>query len=108
MKTYVTNVVAAVSPVKGGSTHLGAPLSRSRNLNNVCNERLSWAGVDVKTSVGNGGATILRHADSGGPPLVKDDPATRAVVLVGEMGRSGKEAPAGQVMGRGFGELGMA
>jgi succinyl-CoA synthetase alpha subunit len=79
-------------------------VSRSGTLTYEVIQGLSQAGVGQTTSVGIGGDPILGLSFSEVLRLFKDDPATRAVVLIGEIGGSDEEAAAEQVIGRGFGK----
>ncbi len=140
MKAYGTNLVAGVSPGKGGSTQLGIPIfdtvvgpncpglvtagqakvgiipnhinregavgivSRSGTLTYEVIQGLSQAGVGQTTSVGIGGDPILGLSFSEVLRLFKNDPATRAVVMIGEIGGSDEEAAADEVISPGFGK----
>jgi len=79
-------------------------VSRSGTLTYEVIQGLSQAGVGQSTSVGIGGDPILGLSFTEVLRLFKDDPATRAVVLIGEIGGSDEEAAAEQVIGRGFGK----
>jgi succinyl-CoA synthetase alpha subunit len=65
---------------------------------------LSQAGVGQTTSVGIGGDPILGLSFKEVLRLFKDDSATRAVVMIGEIGGSDEEAAADEVIGPGFGK----
>jgi succinyl-CoA synthetase alpha subunit len=79
-------------------------VSRSGTLTYEVIQGLSQAGVGQTTSVGIGGDPILGLSFSEVLALFKADPATRAVVMIGEIGGSDEEAAAEQVIGRGFGK----
>lgn len=79
-------------------------VSRSGTLTYEVIQGLSQAGCGQTTSVGIGGDPILGLAFADVLRLFKDDPATRAVVMIGEIGGSDEEAAAEQVIGRGYGK----
>src|SRR5437016_9384398 len=79
-------------------------VSRSGTLTYEVIQGLSQAGVGQTTSVGIGGDPILGLSFSGVLPLVKAGAATRAVVMIGEIGGSDEEAAAEAVIGRDFGK----
>src|SRR5205814_9718173 len=79
-------------------------VSRSGTLTYEVIQGLSQAGVGQTTSVGIGGDPILGLSFSDVLRLFKADTATRAVVLIGEVGGCADEAGAGRVVGRGCGE----
>jgi succinyl-CoA synthetase alpha subunit len=79
-------------------------VSRSGTLTYEVIQGLSQAGVGQTTSVGIGGDPILGLSFTEVLRLFKDDPATRAVVMIGEIGGSDEEAAAEQVIGQGFGK----
>ena len=79
-------------------------VSRSGTLTYEVIQGLSQAGCGQTTSVGIGGDPILGLSFSEVLRLFKDDPATRAVVMIGEIGGSDEEHAAEQVIGRGFGK----
>src|SRR5437870_7758704 len=79
-------------------------VSRSGTLTYEVIQGLSQAGVGQTTSVGIGGDPILGLSFKEILALFNDDSATRAVVLIGEIGGSDEEAAAEEVIGRGFGK----
>jgi succinyl-CoA synthetase alpha subunit len=79
-------------------------VSRSGTLTYEVIQGLSQAGIGQTTSVGIGGDPILGLSFTEVLRLFKDDAATRAVVMIGEIGGSDEEAAAEQVIGRGFGK----
>ncbi|HEV2012518.1 MAG TPA: succinate--CoA ligase subunit alpha [Candidatus Dormibacteraeota bacterium] len=79
-------------------------VSRSGTLTYEVIQGLSQAGVGQTTSVGIGGDPILGLSFKEVLRLFKDDPATRAVVMIGEIGGSDEEAAADEVLGPGFGK----
>ena len=87
--------------------NLGGPVgivSRSGTLTYEVIQGLSQAGVGQTTSVGIGGDPILGLSFSEVLQLFKNDPATRAVVMIGEIGGSDEEAAADEVISPGFGK----
>jgi succinyl-CoA synthetase alpha subunit len=89
--------------------HINTPgsvgiVSRSGTLTYEVIQGLSQSGLGQTTSVGIGGDPILGLSFSEVLRLFKDDSATRAVVMIGEIGGSDEEAAAEQVIGRGFGK----
>jgi succinyl-CoA synthetase alpha subunit len=79
-------------------------VSRSGTLTYEVIQGLSQAGVGQTTSVGIGGDPILGLSFKEVLRLFKDDPATRAVVMIGEIGGSDEETAAEEVIGRGLGK----
>jgi succinyl-CoA synthetase alpha subunit len=79
-------------------------VSRSGTLTYEVIQGLSQAGVGQTTSVGIGGDPILGLSFSEVLRLFKNDPVTRAVVMIGEIGGSDEEAAADEVIGPGFGK----
>jgi len=79
-------------------------VSRSGTLTYEVIQGLSQAGVGQTTSVGVGGDPILGLSFAEVLRLFKDDPQTRGVVMIGEIGGSDEETAAEQVIGRGFGK----
>jgi succinyl-CoA synthetase alpha subunit len=79
-------------------------VSRSGTLTYEVIQGLSQAGVGQTTSVGIGGDPILGLSFKEVLNLFKADEATRAVVMIGEIGGSDEEAAAEEVLGRGFGK----
>jgi succinyl-CoA synthetase alpha subunit len=79
-------------------------VSRSGTLTYEVIQGLSQAGSGQTTSVGIGGDPILGLSFSEVLYLFRDDPATRAVVMIGEIGGSDEEKAAEEVLGRGFGK----
>ncbi len=79
-------------------------VSRSGTLTYEVIQGLSQAGVGQTTSVGIGGDPILGLSFTDILELFRYDAATRAVVLIGEIGGSDEEAAADEVIGRDFGK----
>jgi succinyl-CoA synthetase alpha subunit len=79
-------------------------VSRSGTLTYEVIQGLSQAGVGQTTSVGIGGDPILGLSFKEVLALFKADEATRAVIMIGEIGGSDEEAAAEAVLGRGFGK----
>ncbi|HEY9287570.1 MAG TPA: succinate--CoA ligase subunit alpha [Candidatus Dormibacteraeota bacterium] len=79
-------------------------VSRSGTLTYEVIQGLSQAGSGQTTSVGIGGDPILGLSFADVLRLFKDDPPTRAVVMIGEIGGSDEEAAAEQVLGKGYGK----
>ena len=79
-------------------------VSRSGTLTYEVIQGLSQAGVGQTTSVGIGGDPILGLSFSEVLSLFRADPATAAVVMIGEIGGSDEELAADQVIGNGFGK----
>lgn len=79
-------------------------VSRSGTLTYEVIQGLSQAGVGQTTSVGIGGDPILGLSFKEVLTLFKDDPATHAVVMIGEIGGSDEEQAAEEVIGRGYGK----
>jgi succinyl-CoA synthetase alpha subunit len=77
-------------------------VSRSGTLTYEVIQGLSQAGVGQTTSVGIGGDPILGLSFAEVLRLFHDDPATKAVVMIGEIGGSDEEAAAERVIGRGY------
>ena len=79
-------------------------VSRSGTLTYEVIQGLSQAGIGQTTSVGIGGDPILGLSFSEILSMFKGDPATSAVVMIGEIGGSDEEAAAEQVIAKGFGK----
>jgi len=79
-------------------------VSRSGTLTYEVIQGLSQAGLGQTTSVGIGGDPILGLSFKDILELFRYDVATRAVVLIGEIGGSDEEAAAEEVIGRDFGK----
>src|SRR5256714_4233092 len=81
-------------------------VSRSGTLTYEVIQGLSQAGVGQTTSVGIGGDPPLGPSLREGLRLFKDDPATRAVVMIGEIGGRDQGTGGEQGIGRGVGQPG--
>jgi succinyl-CoA synthetase alpha subunit len=79
-------------------------VSRSGTLTYEVIQGLSQAEVGQTTSVGIGGDPILGLSFKEVLELFKADEATRAVIMIGEIGGSDEETAAEQVLSRGFGK----
>ncbi len=79
-------------------------VSRSGTLTYEVIQGLSQAGVGQTTSVGIGGDPILGLSFREVLSLFKADTATRAVVMIGEIGGSDEELAAEEIIGPGFGK----
>ena len=79
-------------------------VSRSGTLTYEVIQGLSQAGVGQTTSVGIGGDPVLGLSFAEVLELFKADPATLAVVMIGEIGGSDEERAAETVIGRDFGK----
>ena len=79
-------------------------VSRSGTLTYEVIQGLSQADVGQTTSVGIGGDPILGLSFKDVLALFKADDATRAVIMIGEIGGSDEQAAAEAVLGRGFGK----
>jgi len=79
-------------------------VSRSGTLTYEVIQGLSLAGVGQTTSVGIGGDPILGLSFKEVLLLFKGDKATRAVIVIGEIGGSDEETAADEVLGRGYGK----
>jgi succinyl-CoA synthetase alpha subunit len=88
--------------------HVGRPgsvgvVARSGTLTYEVIQALSQAGYGQSTAVGIGGDPVLGSSFVDILPLFRDDPATEAVVLVGEIGGADEEEAA-EMIRRGFGK----
>ena len=79
-------------------------VSRSGTLTYEVIQGLSQADVGQTTSVGIGGDPILGLSFRDVLRLFKDDPETKAVVMIGEIGGSDEELAADEVIAPGFGK----
>jgi succinyl-CoA synthetase alpha subunit len=79
-------------------------VSRSGTLTYEVIQGLSQAGVGQTTSVGIGGDPILGLSFREVLALFKADEATKAVIMIGEIGGSDEEAAADELLGSGFGK----
>jgi succinyl-CoA synthetase alpha subunit len=79
-------------------------VSRSGTLTYEVIQGLSQAGLGQTTSVGIGGDPILGLSFSEVLALFRDDPQTRAVVMIGEIGGSDEERAAEDLIGKGLGK----
>ncbi|GAC1336834.1 MAG: succinate--CoA ligase subunit alpha [Candidatus Dormibacteria bacterium] len=78
-------------------------VARSGTLTYEVIQGLGQAGFGQTTSVGIGGDPVLGMTFIDVLPLFADDPATEAVVMIGEIGGSDEE-DAAALLGRGFGK----
>jgi succinyl-CoA synthetase alpha subunit len=88
--------------------HVGRPgsvgvVARSGTLTYEVIQALSQAGYGQSTAVGIGGDPVLGSSFVDILPLFRDDPATEAVVLVGEIGGADEEEAA-EMIRRDFGK----
>jgi succinyl-CoA synthetase alpha subunit len=102
-------VTAGAAKVGIIPNHINRPgpvgiVSRSGTLTYEVIQALSQAGVGQSTSVGIGGDPVLGLSFREVLALFRDDPATRVIVMIGEIGGSDEEAAADEVIGRGFGK----
>jgi succinyl-CoA synthetase alpha subunit len=79
-------------------------VSRSGTLTYEVIQGLSQAGIGQTTSVGIGGDPILGLSFKEILALFRDDPATKAVVMIGEIGGSDEEQAADEIISRGMGK----
>ncbi len=79
-------------------------VARSGTLTYEVIAGLSQAGLGQSTSVGIGGDPVLGLSFREVLALFRDDPDTRAVVLIGEIGGSDEELAAAEVLGPTFGK----
>ncbi len=79
-------------------------VARSGTLTYEVIQGLSQQGLGQSTSVGIGGDPVLGMTFREVLPLFRDDPETRAVVLIGEIGGSDEEVAAEEVLGPHFGK----
>jgi len=79
-------------------------VSRSGTLTYEVIAGLSQAGIGQSTSLGIGGDPVLGLSFSEVLALFREDPETRAVVLIGEIGGSDEERAAEDVLGQAFGK----
>jgi succinyl-CoA synthetase alpha subunit len=93
---FIPNHINRIGPV--------GVVARSGTLTYEVIQGLSQAGLGQTTSVGIGGDPVLGLSFSDILPLFRDDPATEAVVMIGEIGGSDEEMAAAQVLGPGFGK----
>ncbi|HYS01905.1 MAG TPA: succinate--CoA ligase subunit alpha [Candidatus Eisenbacteria bacterium] len=102
----VTAGEAKVGIIPNHINHPGSVgiVSRSGTLTYEVIQGLSQAGVGQSTSVGIGGDPILGLSFKDVLSLFRDDPATKAVVMIGEIGGSDEEVAADEVIARGFGK----
>ncbi|HAI21722.1 MAG TPA: succinate--CoA ligase subunit alpha [Clostridiales bacterium UBA8153] len=77
-------------------------MSRSGTLSNEVASHIVAAGYGVSTFVGCGGDPVVGTRFVDLLPQFEQDPATRAVVLVGEVGGSMEEEAAGWILRRGY------
>ena len=102
----VTAGEAKVGIIPNHINHPGSVgiVSRSGTLTYEVIQGLSQAGVGQSTSVGIGGDPILGLSFKDVLSLFRDDPATKAVVMIGEIGGSDEEVAADEVIARDFGK----
>src|SRR6059058_1388821 len=100
----VTAGQAKVGIIPNHINHEGSVgiVSRSGTLTYEVIQGLSQAGLGQTTSVGIGGDPILGMSFSEVLRLFKEDAATRAVVMIGEIGGSDEEVAAESVIGLDF------
>jgi succinyl-CoA synthetase alpha subunit len=87
--------------------HVAAPgsvgiVARSGTLTYEVIQALTMGGYGQSTAVGIGGDPVLGLSFKDVLPMFGDDPATDAVVMVGEIGGSDEEDAAEQVIARGY------
>ena len=79
-------------------------VARSGTLTYEVIQALTEGGYGQSTAVGIGGDPVLGTSFKDVLPMFGADPATEAVVMVGEIGGSDEEDAAEQVLGQGFGK----
>ncbi len=93
---FVPNHISRPGPV--------GVVARSGTLTYEVIQGLSQEGLGQTTSVGIGGDPVLGMSFREVLPLFRDDEATRAVVLIGEIGGTDEEVAAAEVLGPRFGK----
>src|SRR5436309_607647 len=88
MREYGTNVVAGVTPGKGGQAVLGVPVF---NTPQEAVKALGKAGVRISTIAHIGGDAVLGIRIPDAALLFEADPLTEAIVIFGEIGSSQEE-----------------